>query len=338
MANDKTKLTVGIFVACGICIALMAIIWLGMSRFLQKGNYYLTFFDESVQGLDIDAPVKYRGVSIGRVAKIGVAPDSQLIQVLLKIESGQGLERDIVAQLRLVGITGSVFIELDRKAKGEPDRSPARSFPSEYPVVASKPSDISELLRGIDDVLYQISSLDLEGISGRLKLSLDNLSRMIADTNVKAISDDIQSFFESADRILDNKRWERISGALEETTQSLNPLINKAEKSLTLAESSLTRVGKILSDNEKTIKEAIGDFRQAIVNANTLLGKGSSMLSTTDNSFFHLKRHMLLIARNLETASENLNRLTGLLADQPSQLIFGESPIPRKVEPEVGRE
>lgn len=124
MASTKTKFAVGLFVAGGISIALLAIIWLGATRYFEKGQYYVAYFNESVQGLDKDSPVKYRGVTIGRTVTIGVAPDSKLIEVVLKIESGQKLGGDIVAQLKPVGITGSMFIELDQKKRDEPDRSP----------------------------------------------------------------------------------------------------------------------------------------------------------------------------------------------------------------------
>ena len=71
MASQKTKFAVGLFVAMGITLAILVTIWLGMSRFLQKGRFYVTYFDESVQGLDVDSPVKYRGVFTGRVESIG---------------------------------------------------------------------------------------------------------------------------------------------------------------------------------------------------------------------------------------------------------------------------
>ena len=121
MASIKTKFTVGLFVAIGLAIAIVAIIWLGMSNYLQKGQFYSAYFDESVQGLDKDSPVKYRGVSIGRVHSISVAPDATLIQVILKIESGLKIEKDLisdlVARLKSVGITGIMFVELERKAR-----------------------------------------------------------------------------------------------------------------------------------------------------------------------------------------------------------------------------
>ena len=317
--------------ASGIGIALVAIIWLGMSHFLEKGQYYVTYFNESVQGLGIDSPVKYRGVSIGRVNRIGVAPDSKLIQIVLKIESGQKLDRHIVAQLKSVGITGIMFIELDRKKKGESDRSPALSFPSEYPIVASKPSDISELLKGIDDVLNQIKSLDLEGISDKIKLSLDSIDRTIADANLKGISTRIESSFDNVDRILDTPRWDNIMSLLEKAAQSLNTLMDKAEGSLDRAENTLEQVGGIVTDNTKTIKVVLEGFGKAAESANIFLEKGSSLVSGTNDSLSHLKRQLLVTGQHLEKATENLNRLIELVADQPSQLIFGEPPVPRKV-------
>ena len=98
MINKKTKFFVGLFMAGGISIAVVAIIWLGMSRIFEKGNHYAVYFDESVQGLSVDSPVKYRGVAIGRVEQIKVAPDSRLIEVILIIESGIKAEDDMVAQ------------------------------------------------------------------------------------------------------------------------------------------------------------------------------------------------------------------------------------------------
>ena len=73
MASQKTKFAVGLFVAGGLACVVLVVIWLGMSRFLEKGQFYVTYFDESIQGLVVDSPVKYRGVFIGRVDSFGVA-------------------------------------------------------------------------------------------------------------------------------------------------------------------------------------------------------------------------------------------------------------------------
>jgi phospholipid/cholesterol/gamma-HCH transport system substrate-binding protein len=332
MASQKTKFAVGLFVAGGLACAVLVVIWLGMSRFLEKGQFYVTYFDESIQGLVVDSPVKYRGVFIGRVDRIGVAPDSKLIKVVLKIESGQTLDNNIVAQLKSVGITGSMFVELDRREVGEPDQSPILDFPSEYPIVASKPSEISELLSDISEALAQIKALDLRGISDKLKLTLDNINQTVSEANVKRISMKMESSLESVDHILDEQRWDSILSSVERTMLSMNSLLNDADRSLGEAQNMILRMDGIVSEKQEIIKAAIDNFKQAMENANALLEKGRLLVDGADDSMSHLMPHLLTVAQNLAIASENLNRIMELLEEQPSQFIFGEPPAPRAVE------
>jgi phospholipid/cholesterol/gamma-HCH transport system substrate-binding protein len=336
MASQKTKFTVGLFLVCGIVFAILITIWLGMSRFLEKGAYYATYFDESVQGLNIDSPVKYRGVFVGRVESIDVAPDSTLIQVVLKIESGQTFDRDIVAQLKSVGITGSMFVELDRKKAGEPDQSPKLNFPSEYPILPSRKSEIGELISGINEVLDQIKSLELQGITKQVKATLDNINQKVSRANVKGISDRIEDSLARINLILDNQKWNKILDSVDQGVLAFNELISHADQSLDRVDKTIVRVDGIVIENKKTIKAALDDFELAMKNANALLTRGSAMVSGADESATDIMHHLLMVTRNLEIASDNLNQVMELLADHPSQLIFGEPPVPRKVEAETG--
>ena len=332
MASKKAKFTVGLFVAGGLTISVLAIVWLGMSRYFEKGRFFVTYFNESVQGLKKDSPVKYRGVAIGRVDSIGVAPDSKLIQVVLKIESGQSLDHSIVAQLKNVGITGSMLVELDRKKKDDPDQSPVLSFPSEYPIVGSKPSEINRLLRGLDEVLDHFKSIDLQGISDKLKLTLDNANAMITDADVKGISTKLQSSLSSADRILKNRKWESILGSVDHAAKSLDELMAKAGNSLAKVDRTLVRMEGFVARNEKPVAEAVLELRQAMMNANRLLEKGASLITSTDDALNRLKAQLLLSAQNLERATDHLNRFLEVLSDSPSQLLFGEPSAPRPLE------
>ena len=329
MATQKTKFAVGLFVAIGIAFAILLTIWLGMSRFLQEGQYCVTYFDESVQGLDVDSPVKYRGVFIGRVESISVAPDSKLIKVVLKIESGQKLDPNLVAQLKSVGITGSMFVELDQKKADEPDQSPALSFPSEYPIIASKPSEISGLIGGINEVLNQIKALDLKQISDTIKATLDNINQSVDDANIRRVSQTIELSFEKLEKVLADQRWNKILASADTAAQSLNILLDKADQ-------TLFRVETIVSGKEQTIKTALDDFSQAMKNANIFLSKGSALVGDADASVSQLMHHLLIAAQNLEKASDNLNQLMEVLAEHPSQLLFGEPPPPRKIDAEGG--
>lgn len=349
MPTEKAKLTVGLFVAGGIIIGLTVITWLGMSRFLEKGSNYVTYLNESVQGLDKDSPVKYRGVTIGRVDKIRVAPDSKLIEVILKIESGQRLDSGIVAHLSSVGITGSMIVELDRKIKGEPDKSPYLSFPSEYPIISSRPSDISELKRGFDDVMAQIRSMDLDGVSEKVKATLDHINKTIDDADIKGLSENVDGSVGRANKSITEfeNTMHRVEGIIadnekniKDTIQELRVVVENTkklvEKGSALAggplENTLTRIEEIVANNEQTIKTTLGELKMAMENANKMFKEGSILVSGTDESLENFNRHQLVIAQNLERASENLNRLVELLSQQPSQLIFGQPPARRDVE------
>src|SRR5689334_13518250 len=101
MARKKSVyFVVGFFVTVGTIAAVLAIFWLGASRYFRQGTKYATFFDESVQGLQVDSAVKYRGVEVGSVEKIRVAPDNRLIEVVIKANLPKGTERQLVSQLK----------------------------------------------------------------------------------------------------------------------------------------------------------------------------------------------------------------------------------------------
>ncbi len=307
--------------AVGISIALVVIIWLGMSKFLEKGNRYAIYFDESVQGLSVDSPVKYRGVAIGRVEWIRVAADSKLIEVVIIIESDLKSEDDLLAQLKVVGITGSMFIELDRVKDGLVFSSPKLNFPTEYPVLASRPSDISELFRGIDQIVQKINTIDIAGISDRIKTTLDQLNKSVADADLAAISDSIQKALHDIDQTVVDLDTRTISADIKtviaNANQNLDP--RKWEKVIKGIEEAVLLVDKVINNSN-----------QVLDNTKTLLSNAAGVVDQTGSGIVQLNRHLLVVGQELEQASGNLNSMLDQLAEQPSQLLFGDPP-PRRL-------
>jgi phospholipid/cholesterol/gamma-HCH transport system substrate-binding protein len=224
-----------------------------------------------------------------------------------------------------------MFVELDQKREGEADLSPSLSFPSEYPIIASKPSEIKGLIGGFDAILNQIKALDLEEISGKIKATLDNINQSVDDADVDRIAQTINSSFEKMEHILTDQRWDKILASADTAGQSLNSLLDKADR-------TLARVEGIVIGREETIKTALDNFSQAMEKANILLDKSTSLVSGTDASISELMQHLVVAAQNLKLASDNLNQLMELLADHPSQLLFGEPPKPRNLDADIGNQ
>ena len=88
--------------------------------------------------------------------------------------------------------------------------SPELKFPTEYRVLASRPSDISELFRSVDDIVKKLHSLDIVGISDSLKTTLNHLDQSLQDFDAKGISGDVKTSLTSINKSFDPKRWDTL--------------------------------------------------------------------------------------------------------------------------------
>ena len=107
--ESKFNYTVlGIFVLLLGAALIGIVFWLyGGGQYGHRANNYYAFFDESVSGLNVNAPVRYRGVAVGRVAEIGLAPDgSGRVRLILSLDDVAPIKEDTVATLRMQGLTG----------------------------------------------------------------------------------------------------------------------------------------------------------------------------------------------------------------------------------------
>jgi len=366
MASIKTKFTVGLFIAIGLAITIVAIIWLGMSKYLEKGQHYVAYFDESIQGLDKDSPVKYRGVPVGRVESVSVAPDGTLVQVIMKIETKLEPEPekeamgDIVAQLKSIGITGIMFLELDRKKKSDQEAVPKLTFEPAYPVIATRPSEIKLFLEGVDDVLRQLKSMDGQGLTDTAKATLGKIDRAVNDIQIKEISADIRSTLTDINRILAETRLPRMVDRMDSVARAAASFIGTAQDTITRfdnmlaanekgidsavgeanrvvrnANDTVTQLNQIISGNKQELMDAISGFNRSIRNLENLLTEGRRLMKQGDSTFSELQPRLLVVMQQLETTVENLKSFSENIAEQPSQLLFGEPPAVRQTEPDT---
>jgi paraquat-inducible protein B len=193
----------------------------GARRFGTETVERVTYFEESVQGLDLGAPVKVRGVPIGSVAKIGIAPDGKLVEVKARIKTeemrrlgiqvdaptkaqdpeGEGepsLESELRLLLSTTGITGVKFIEADFVAPTTP--TPRLTFTPPLNFIPSATSTLANLegaARSIGDELprtlaamrelavtleSQLSAVDTGALNTRLVALLDSGERLLSSS------------------------------------------------------------------------------------------------------------------------------------------------------------
>jgi phospholipid/cholesterol/gamma-HCH transport system substrate-binding protein len=295
MAGKTSKFMVGLFVTLGTILAVVAIIWVGATKYFEKGNMYVTYFDESVQGLQRDSIVKYRGVDVGRVEKIRVAPDNRLIAVIMKVNLKEDLPRTAVSQLKVAGITGLVFVELDRKKADEPDQSPKITFPSEYPVIPSRPSEIQRIMAGVNAVVEKFNQIDAQGVFDQFK----------------STAAQIETFFRG-------EKMKAIMANLEASTANLQGITGRVEKAVAAGrvEEVLTEARDVLQGTRTLVATLHEEL--AGMNVKETMGQTRAIASEVKAA-----------SENLRQASETLDTFLGRISDRPSDLLFGKPPLKR---------
>jgi len=172
-ATNHWKL--GLFVLLAIGATLGALFWLGARRFRRESFPAISYFDESVQGLDIGSPVKFRGVTVGTVSDITIAPDHRHVQVTsdmyvdalvrlgLRTAAPKSGEEFIAPNLRVqlasAGITGVRFIQTDFF---DPERYPPPRLPFETPwnYVPSAPSTLKSVEEAAIEIINRLPVLE----------------------------------------------------------------------------------------------------------------------------------------------------------------------------------
>jgi phospholipid/cholesterol/gamma-HCH transport system substrate-binding protein len=328
MASIKTKFTVGLFVAIGLALVIVAVIWLGMSNYLEKGQLYTAYFDESVQGLGPDSPVKYRGVSIGRVTQIGVAPDATLIEVVMKIESDlqpAEIRSNMVAQLKSVGITGIMFIELDRKKPWEVHLAKKLSFIPKYPEVPTKPSDIQKIIQGVDGIIQKVNAIDFQGVVEGLKSSMLTLNQAIARADIEQLSKELRKTLQHAQTVLDKTRWEKTLATIDTAGSSFTGMTDQARK-------TIQRLDGLVAGNKKNLQEAIDGIKRSVRHMEQIAKNGNGLIENADARLTQMEQRLDLTLENVQRSTGELDRFMEQIADQPSQLLFAPPPAPRRLD------
>ncbi len=303
MAEKPSKFMIGFFVTAGIFLAVATIVWLGASNHFQKGALVVTYFDESVQGLSVDSSVKYRGVNIGTVREIRVAPDNRLVEVVMKISLKTDVRKNVTARLRSAGLTGVAYIELDRTTDEWAELAPRIDFPTPHPVILSRPSDAKHILTMLDKIITEVNRIDLRSMLQGVNAITRGIDRYVNGPEMKSIVINLDSATARLDRTIRRVDAVTAEGGLEN-------LLGEARGALV---DTRALVGRIKEDLDRM------KLADSAASANR-------MVAGLDRDVREITRDLKATGDNLQRVSENLDILAEKLRDDPSELLFSRPP------------
>lgn len=242
----------GLFVTVVTLIALLSAAALGARASMPDTVTYHTYFNESVQGLDLGAPVKYRGVNIGVVDRIDIAPDKRHVDVAMKFEvedlehlgltpfvaadESEPLEArsQLRAQLGSQGITGVKFVLIDFfNPKSNP--LPVLSFepePNYIPAAAS-------LLKNLEDTVVKAADKFPE-IADRLSSVSARVDSVLGVLDEKDVPEEIAATIKNLNGAITDAR-----AIIRDADKAKIP--DRAAKAMDNLDAALTRLNQVLA-------------------------------------------------------------------------------------------
>ncbi len=231
---------VGTFVI-GLFIALVAFMfWLG--KYGNKSteyDYYHTYFEESVSGLNIASLVKFRGVEVGRVNVISINKNnSEEVEVLLEINKGTPIKIDSYTSLDSQGITGLKYIELKGGSKNAKNLVTSKE---NIATIISKKSMLTSLFESGESITTKVDNI------------LNKISIMLNDKNLENISNVIENL-SSTTAYIDTQKQ-----SIEKMFKDISDLKVSIEKNVNIL---TDKSGKFLDHTAEFEDELIVSFEK----------------------------------------------------------------------------
>lgn len=313
MNNRVNYTAVGFLVLLGISLMMAFTYWMLKPTVDDDVKNYTIYFNESVLGLNLDAPVKYRGISVGKVTHMKINPkNSEQVEVTVSILKTTPIKADTVAKLTAQGITGLSYINLSMG--GHISKNLKSKKGEKFPVIQTVPSFFKNFENSFGTV------------SNRLSSTLGKTEELLGEKNQKEIALLLQKsarVMQKVDLLLDDKTVSH----LQSTVKNMDSFTNKMDKlmpdidkfignSVTWEDDVSSSLGSI-STSYKGIKASMDEFKRAISSGEFNMKElGADVVPTMNNTLIEMQELMIKFEGTLEQYNKS-----------PSDILYKQQDI-----------
>ncbi|MBP7606674.1 MAG: MCE family protein [Giesbergeria sp.] len=297
--------------AAGLFVLVMAAMLAGLAMWLTRdsGSYhsYEMSTKEGVSGLQPQATVRYKGVSVGKVTYIGFDPQvSGNVLIRIAVEDSTPLTQTTFATLNYQGVTGLAYVLLDDAGEPQAQLPPGDSGLPRLPL---RSSPFSQLADQGPQILGQVQE-----VTRRMNQLLDEDNRKVFSATMQNIGDAAADVSALARR-LDATVEQRLDPALA----ALPPLARDTTAALKSLQAAGTQVAGVASEVGSTVKRlnAPGGVIDQAGESTKTLARAADRLSTS--TLPRLER----AAEQTGNAARQFGRVAGSLSDNPQALLYG---------------
>ena len=292
---------VGVFVVLLGGSFLAGLLWLASGGAWQKKyDIYLAVENESVAGLNLNAPVKYNGVDVGKVQSIRLADDNpEQVNLLLAIERGTPVKTDSTAMLKTQGLTGIAYVEISGGSRNALLLKADNAHT--YPEIDTKPSLSARLENVLTTVLVKLDKTS------------SNIDALLSDANRAAVSKTLLNLAAISDTVAIGRA--DLSAGMHDAAQ----LFANGARASARIEPVIERIGQGA--------DAIATMGKAVTSTSA---NATRTLASVGTDVEHLAAEtvpqMQRLLGEMTDLTTSLRRLTEQTTRDPRSLLFGRHP------------
>jgi ABC-type transporter Mla subunit MlaD len=291
----------GLFVVVSLTILFALLFVLGGRSLFQPTFTFETYFDRSVSGLGIGAPVQFRGVPLGQVTEIattaseyeeGAPIDERRSYILVRAklagdadrveqwrdEVSAYIQRGLRAQTQIAGITGQQFLSLDFF---DPDKNPPLpiDWQPKYPYVPSAPSLTGQIIGNLQKFLGSLNEADIRALGQNLNVLVETVNRKVEGVPVAKLADEASGVLQDArvtidrlDTLLSDPGLEQTADNAAAFTGQLRAIVEtgRIDEIVKKLDQTVQRVDALVGDNQYDVRVIVQDLRATADNLRTV--------------------------------------------------------------------
>jgi paraquat-inducible protein B len=314
MAKQANRMMIGGFVVLAVIILAASLVVFGSGKFFQKTVKCVMFFNESVKGLSVGAPVLFQGVQIGSVISIVLQVDPTQLQLQIPViieyepekfkvgEAGRNLPRDprktipkliekgLRAQLGMQSfITGQLVIEIGFYPDSTICYAPAKvdEVHKDYIVIPTCKSTSAKLADALE-------KLDLAGLERHLESAMDGIAKLANNPDLSASVRALKDTLQDARQLL------------ARVDSQVNPVSDDVKK-------TVKEFGKLAANIDARVGGLAGGFDKTMSAAKGVLSEDSPLVVELQNTL-----------KEISAVSRSIRLLADYLEQHPETLIRGK--------------
>lgn len=331
---------IGIFVVLSVVLFTTGIVLFGGVKYFEKENLVIAYFDDSLKGLSVGAPVTYRGVTIGQVKEIkihiienGHSEHKVIIPIIIALNGGQDLvvmgpkaqskpevdvflesmcKQGLRAKLKTISlVTGKRYIDLAIYKDSVPVY---RDKGEKYLEIPTLPSDILQAQKIIENMDFGKLYTKVLGTFESLDTLSKSLSSAMTPEKTKLLMDDFSQITTKLNMIL------------EQLNAGIGPILGKVSSGIDNINTTVDNADKVLATLDSTLQPLKTDFGKSLQNLDDTLLQANQLLNQAERTLqpsSPLYHRMSETLHQFEQTSKAIQKLSDFISRNPESLIFG---------------